>query len=160
MLPLCSAADDAHNACTPHYILQQSRQAASRPRVATHLLAAPQSASHLQKMHVSGHGPSQEDGIKRLLLSASASFLSERFGGAGGCGQAALGILARSLHCSQQAFGFCGTKDKRAVTEQAVTAHMIHDARMAGLNRNLKWGPCPMGSRGQLRSVPHVFYCC
>ncbi len=71
--------------------------------------------------------------------------------GVAGRGQAALGILARSLHCSQQAFGFCGTKDKRAVTEQAVTAHMIHDARMAGLNRTLKWGPHPIGSRGRQR---------
>lgn len=52
--------------------------------------------------------------------------------------QAALSLLARMLHCSPGVFGFAGTKDKRAVTEQAVTAFKVPDTRLASLNRGLR----------------------
>lgn len=52
--------------------------------------------------------------------------------------QAALGILARALRVGPGSFGFCGTKDKRAITEQYVTVYSVHDVRMAALNRTLR----------------------
>lgn len=55
--------------------------------------------------------------------------------------QAALSVLARMLHCSAGVFGFAGTKDKRAITEQAATAFKVADARLAGLNRSLRCSP-------------------
>ncbi len=37
----------------------------------------------------------------------------------------ALSLLARTVHCSAAAFGVAGTKDKRAVTVQQVTAFKV-----------------------------------
>lgn len=47
-------------------------------------------------------------------------------------------MLARMLHVSAGVFGFAGTKDKRAVTEQAATAFKVPDTRLASLNRGLR----------------------
>lgn len=41
----------------------------------------------------------------------------------------ALSLLARSVHCSPACFGIAGTKDKRAVTVQQVTAYKVPQSR-------------------------------
>jgi tRNA pseudouridine13 synthase len=48
--------------------------------------------------------------------------------------QAALGVVARMLHCQSRSFGFAGTKDKRGVTTQWVTAFKVAPAKLAALN--------------------------
>ena len=54
--------------------------------------------------------------------------------------QAALSQLSRFLRCKPSVFGFAGTKDKRAVTVQQVTAHRLAPGRLAGLNKALPPG--------------------
>lgn len=51
--------------------------------------------------------------------------------------QGAISALARMLRCKPAVFAFAGTKDKRAVTVQCVTAHRVRPERMAQLNRGL-----------------------
>jgi tRNA pseudouridine13 synthase len=48
--------------------------------------------------------------------------------------QAALGVVARMLHAQPRGFGFAGTKDKRGVTTQWVTAFKVAPAKLAALN--------------------------
>lgn len=48
--------------------------------------------------------------------------------------QAALGVIARMLHCQPRSFGFAGTKDKRGVTTQWVTLWKVAPAKLAALN--------------------------
>lgn len=50
---------------------------------------------------------------------------------------AAIAKLAHCLHVRQSCFGFAGTKDKRGVTVQHVTAFKISAERLAGLNPKL-----------------------
>ncbi|OZJ04650.1 hypothetical protein BZG36_02895 [Bifiguratus adelaidae] len=45
--------------------------------------------------------------------------------------------LARTLRCQPKVFGYAGTKDKRGVTVQKITAFKIHAERIAGLNRTM-----------------------
>uniref|UniRef100_A0A383W6L3 TRUD domain-containing protein n=1 Tax=Tetradesmus obliquus TaxID=3088 RepID=A0A383W6L3_TETOB len=52
--------------------------------------------------------------------------------------QAALGVVARMLHCQPRSFGFAGTKDKRGVTTQWVTAFKVSPAKLAALNPRLR----------------------
>ncbi|KAF6264278.1 pseudouridine synthase [Scenedesmus sp. NREL 46B-D3] len=52
--------------------------------------------------------------------------------------QAALGIVARMLHAQPRSFGFAGTKDKRGVTTQWVTAFKVSPAKLAALNPRLR----------------------
>ncbi|KAF8060524.1 leucine--tRNA ligase [Scenedesmus sp. PABB004] len=52
--------------------------------------------------------------------------------------QAALSVISRMLHAHGRCFGFAGTKDKRGVTAQWVTAHKIPPARLAALNARLR----------------------
>lgn len=47
--------------------------------------------------------------------------------------QSALGVLGRLLHVKPSAFGFAGTKDKRGVTCQYVTAYRVSARRLCGL---------------------------
>lgn len=56
--------------------------------------------------------------------------------------QNALGALARALHCGPKIFAVAGTKDKRAVTVQRVTAFRMDPARLAGLNSRLRGLRC------------------
>ncbi len=50
----------------------------------------------------------------------------------------ALSTLARLLRLNHKVFGVAGTKDKRGVTVQAVSAHRVDPARLAGLNPRLR----------------------
>ncbi|BDA41229.1 Multisubstrate pseudouridine synthase 7 [Coccomyxa sp. Obi] len=50
----------------------------------------------------------------------------------------ALSLLARTVHCSTAAFGVAGTKDKRAVTVQQVTAFKVGPSRLAAANARLR----------------------
>ncbi|CAL8462051.1 g1582 [Coccomyxa elongata] len=50
----------------------------------------------------------------------------------------ALSLLARTVHCSAAAFGVAGTKDKRAVTVQQVTAFKVGPSRLAAANARLR----------------------
>jgi tRNA pseudouridine13 synthase len=52
--------------------------------------------------------------------------------------QHALGTLARALHCGPKVFAVAGTKDKRGVTVQRVTAFRVAPSRLAGLNARLR----------------------
>ncbi|PKA64964.1 tRNA pseudouridine13 synthase [Apostasia shenzhenica] len=51
--------------------------------------------------------------------------------------QEALGIIGKMLGIQQRSFGFAGTKDKRAITTQRVTAFKLHPRRLAALNSRL-----------------------
>ena len=51
---------------------------------------------------------------------------------------AALALLGRSLHCAPGALGCAGTKDRRAVTVQHVTAHKVLPRRLAAANERLR----------------------
>ncbi|KAJ3303923.1 multisubstrate pseudouridine synthase 7 [Kappamyces sp. JEL0829] len=46
--------------------------------------------------------------------------------------------LARLVRADSKLFTFCGTKDKRGITTQRVSAHKIHAERLAGLNKSLR----------------------
>lgn len=48
-------------------------------------------------------------------------------------------FLARSLKVAPKAFNFAGTKDRRGVTVQRVSAYRVDAARLAGLNRSLRY---------------------
>ncbi|EIE24990.1 tRNA pseudouridine synthase D [Coccomyxa subellipsoidea C-169] len=50
----------------------------------------------------------------------------------------ALSLLARAVHCSPSCFGVAGTKDKRAVTVQQVTAFKVAPSRLASSNGRLR----------------------
>ncbi|KAK9908622.1 hypothetical protein WJX75_000533 [Coccomyxa subellipsoidea] len=50
----------------------------------------------------------------------------------------ALSLLARTVHCSPSCFGVAGTKDKRAVTVQQVTAFKVAPSRLAAANSRLR----------------------
>ncbi|GAX77362.1 hypothetical protein CEUSTIGMA_g4808.t1 [Chlamydomonas eustigma] len=52
--------------------------------------------------------------------------------------QVALGLVAQHLHVSQQVFGFAGTKDKRGVTSQLMTAFKVDPVKIAALNQKLR----------------------
>ncbi|KAI9005076.1 pseudouridine synthase [Hyaloraphidium curvatum] len=49
----------------------------------------------------------------------------------------AVGIVAKLARCPMRSFSFAGTKDKRAVTSQRVTAHKFSATTLADLNRKL-----------------------
>uniref|UniRef100_A0A7N2L635 TRUD domain-containing protein n=1 Tax=Quercus lobata TaxID=97700 RepID=A0A7N2L635_QUELO len=51
--------------------------------------------------------------------------------------QEALGVIGKMLGIQPRSFGFAGTKDKRAVTTQRVTAFKQHASRLAALNERL-----------------------
>ncbi|WVZ99174.1 hypothetical protein U9M48_044508, partial [Paspalum notatum var. saurae] len=51
--------------------------------------------------------------------------------------QEALGVIGKMLGLQPRAFGFAGTKDKRAVTTQQVTVFKVHASRLASLNKRL-----------------------
>lgn len=48
-----------------------------------------------------------------------------------------INMIAKTMREKTQAFGFAGTKDKRGITLQRVSAFKINDKRLAGLNRSL-----------------------
>ncbi len=53
--------------------------------------------------------------------------------------QVALGTVGQMLHVNPNSnFGFAGTKDKRGVTGQWVTAWKVPAAKLAGLNARLR----------------------
>eukprot|EP00891_Asterochloris_glomerata_P003047 jgi/Astpho2/3047/e_gw1.00051.10.1_t len=58
--------------------------------------------------------------------------------------QAAISLLAQKLRCPQHVLATAGTKDKRAVTFQQVTGHMVSSKRLAGLNKGLRG--CKVGN--------------
>lgn len=79
-----------------------------------------------------------EDCTKRFVSGSIQCFVSHCF-----CVQAALGVVARMLHCQPRSFGFAGTKDKRGVTTQWVTAFKVSPAKLAALNpRWVCWPYC------------------
>ncbi|KAJ9081501.1 multisubstrate pseudouridine synthase 7, variant 2 [Entomophthora muscae] len=47
-------------------------------------------------------------------------------------------LIARTMHQETKAFGFAGTKDKRGITLQRMSAYKIPEARLAGLNKGLR----------------------
>ncbi|KAJ3696119.1 hypothetical protein LUZ60_001496 [Juncus effusus] len=51
--------------------------------------------------------------------------------------QDALGVIGKMLGVQPRAFGFAGTKDKRAVSTQQVTIFKVHPKRLAALNSRL-----------------------
>ena len=51
---------------------------------------------------------------------------------------AALALLARTLHCSLASLGLAGTKDKRAVTVQHVTAYKVLPERLEKASQRLR----------------------
>jgi tRNA pseudouridine synthase D (TruD) len=55
-----------------------------------------------------------------------------------GLWQAALGTMCRMLHVKPNIFAVAGTKDRRAITAQLVTAYKLSDARLANLNAHLR----------------------
>ncbi|KAK5051576.1 hypothetical protein LTR84_003228 [Exophiala bonariae] len=48
-------------------------------------------------------------------------------------------FLARSLKVAPKAFNFAGTKDRRGVTVQRVSAYRVEVNRLAGMNRSLRY---------------------
>ncbi|PSC67745.1 multisubstrate pseudouridine synthase 7 [Micractinium conductrix] len=52
--------------------------------------------------------------------------------------QQALSSLSKLLRCGHKVFSVAGTKDKRGVTVQQVTAFKVDPGRLAGLNRRLR----------------------
>lgn len=57
----------------------------------------------------------------------------------------AISQLSSSLHCKPKIFSYSGTKDKRAVTTQRVTAYRVTEERLAYANKscpNLSVGNC------------------
>lgn len=50
----------------------------------------------------------------------------------------ALSLVAKSLHFNAKVFGWAGTKDKRAVTVQYVTAYHVAPAKLARVNSSLR----------------------
>ncbi|XP_071684585.1 uncharacterized protein [Lolium perenne] len=51
--------------------------------------------------------------------------------------QEALRVIGKMLGLQPRAFGFAGTKDKRAITTQQVTLFRVHASRLAALNNKL-----------------------
>lgn len=57
----------------------------------------------------------------------------------------AISQLSYALHCKPKIFSYSGTKDKRAVTTQRVTAYRVTEERLAYSNKscpNLSVGNC------------------
>lgn len=50
------------------------------------------------------------------------------------------------LRCKPNVFGFAGTKDKRAVTVQNVTAYKVRPQRLAQLNTAFRGGSLVLGN--------------
>jgi tRNA pseudouridine13 synthase len=60
--------------------------------------------------------------------------------------QAAISTLCRLLRCKPNVFGYAGTKDKRAVTVQSVTAFRVRPQRLANLNAAMKGNSITLGN--------------
>ncbi|RUS20161.1 pseudouridine synthase [Endogone sp. FLAS-F59071] len=63
-----------------------------------------------------------------------------------------INMISQLLKVNPQHFGYAGTKDRRAVTVQRVTAFKIKAERIAGLNRNSKFRGVKFGNFRSLTS--------